>query len=788
MHILTMRVKNFRRLKNVRIDLESDISLFVGANNSGKTSASHMLQLFSSASRDRFSVHDFSMSCWREIDDFGNRVADAKLPTIALDIWFQVEPENFHRVVDLLPSLEWEGNIVGIRVEFGASDPVVTLANFRTAKSRAEANVRVGTNGAPDYYPPPRTLREYLEASNSEKLRREFELRYYVLDRSKFDADFQAGADYEPLPLTTDRGRSGRDILASLIRVDVLHAQRHLSDSAGGSRAEDLSRCMSRFYERNLEQSGADYDAQRALADSEAMLNDHLQRVFGPTLSRLADLGYPGLGNPRLLIRTALNPATILGSNDGARVHYALGAGADANPPTLPDRYNGLGFKNLIYMVVELLGLHAQWLDIEENRPPLHLIFIEEPEAHLHAQLQQVFIRKVFDILELADADRIYYASQIVVSTHSPHVLYERGFRPIRYFRRDLNEGVQSSEVLNLSKFHNQTEDTTRKFLERYLKLTHCDLFFADAAILVEGNVERLLMPQMIAKVAPRLQSAYLTTLEIGGAFGHKFRSLVEFLGLTVLLVTDIDSIRPPTEQSPEVGNTAEEAEEVEPEELEELDTDGACLVSVEGAITSNQTLIQWLPGCRTIADILSANVGQRTQARQSHGQALIRVTYQSSVQVNWRDQQSYVVGRTFEEAFAFQNLIWSQDIARASLGLRVRGARNLTPGEIIERLHNKIKAPRFKKTDFALALLSYDPNEWSLPEYIASGLRWLEEQVTPVIPPAQGNNEAVGASLGATSDSGSETVPGVEANGIAQENANVGVEASDVGESGAGS
>ncbi|MFX5550641.1 ATP-dependent endonuclease, partial [Acinetobacter baumannii] len=87
---------------------------------------------------------------------------------------------------------------------------------------------------------------------------------------------------------------------AGLLTIDVLHAQRHLSDAAGGSRSEDLSRCLSRFYDRNLEKRGEDFEAQRALADSEAMLNDHLGRVFGPTLRRLAVLGYPVLNNPSL--------------------------------------------------------------------------------------------------------------------------------------------------------------------------------------------------------------------------------------------------------------------------------------------------------------------------------------------------------------------------------------------------------------------------------------------------------------------------------------------------------
>ena len=47
MHIHALRIKNFRRLRDVQIDLNSDISIFVGANNSGKGSV---------ALRDRKSV------------------------------------------------------------------------------------------------------------------------------------------------------------------------------------------------------------------------------------------------------------------------------------------------------------------------------------------------------------------------------------------------------------------------------------------------------------------------------------------------------------------------------------------------------------------------------------------------------------------------------------------------------------------------------------------------------------------------------------------------------------
>ena len=49
--------------------------------------------------------------------------------------------------------------------------------------------------------------------------------------------------------------------------------------------------------------------------------------------------------------------------------------------------------------------------------------------------------------------------------------------------------------MLNLSDFTAAEDPDTRDFLLQYMKLTHCDLFFADAAVLVEGNVERLLLP-----------------------------------------------------------------------------------------------------------------------------------------------------------------------------------------------------------------------------------------------------------------------------------------------------
>jgi len=717
MHLSTIKITNFRRLSDVKIDLDRDLSIFVGANNSGKTSVAQAMHIFLTGARDRVSLHDFSASRRSDIEAYARDEGGAMLPSMSIDLWFEVGANDLHRVLDLLPSLQWQGSRVGVRISFQPQNAGETRERFKIQHNNAQEQARAADGVDDDFVAYPRSLSEFLET----EIKREYEFRYYVLDPDRFDDELMAKDDYEPLELVREQGRTGKEIVSSLIRVDYLNAQRHLSDSATGARSEDLSKHLSRYYARNLEKSAEDFNAIRALAQSEVLFNSHLEQVFSETLGQLSKLGYPGFANPKLIIKSALNPATVMSNNDGAHVHYAL----DDDGLTLPDHYNGLGYKNLIYMVVELLDLHAQWVGIEENRQPLHLVFVEEPEAHLHAQLQQVFVNKVLDILAEEDDGVSSFQSQLVLTTHSPHIVYERGFRPVRYFRREQGGSAQCSRVLNLSEFYKQTENPSRDFLERYLKLTHCDLFFADGVILVEGNVERLLMPQMIQKAASSLRSSYLSVLEIGGAFGDRFQSLIEFLGITTLIVTDLDSVFGPV---PEGGEFFDDDDENDNEETKPGET---CRPEVRDAVTSNQMLRRWLPGKDTIADLLSLSADEKTAIPDHHRLASVRVTYPGTVDVVLGEQKAKIAGRTLEEAFAFENLEWTQNAENRELKLRIPNVADLD--QLTDRLHKRIHRPRFKKTDFALALLSKDPNDWIVPSYIAEGLTWLEKEIGTV-------------------------------------------------------
>lgn len=766
MHLHSLSFKNFRRLKDARVEFANDLTIFVGANNSGKTSATHAVDLFLSGSKEKFTVNDFSADCWPAFENFPAEDAAEQafeFPAITLDVWISVDPDNLYRVVDLLPRAAWEGALVGVRIQFDVKDAAQTLASYRKMATEAAKFAQNKAEHGADYKPWPRNMRDYL----ARELKNEYGLRYFILDAASLDPA-NAGQTYTPKEILADAERTGHSVINSLIRVDFLSAQRHLSDGNAQARTEDLSKRLSRFYTRNQRKREDDHNALRALAISENQLTMHFSDVFKDTFKSLRKLGYPGLSNPSLEIRAALRLERLM-SDQQAKVHYLLEEASNgAEALSLPDSYNGLGFKNLIYMGVELLDLHAAWSVTEEGeeekRQPIHLMFIEEPEAHMHAQLQQAFIRKLTELIPPAGADG--YATQFVITTHSPHILYERGFQPIRYFRRSAEIGSkQNSSVFNLSTFYECNKDD-RDFLQRYMKLTHCDLFFADGAILVEGNVERLVLPLMIAHGAEKLNAAYLSILEVGGAFAFRFQKLIEFIGLPTLIVTDLDSVYPPkpkkaADAAPKANEDASaqgDSDAVEDEEEDDdLDDEAAaegdepkpsskCPAGTAGAVTANQTLRQWLPGKILIEDLLAATPESKLQAPHNGSGAHVMVTYQCPVTVTWGTESAELKSRTLEEAFAYENLEWCQKKEHHDLKLRWSKAGTMPLADLASRIHTRVKGQHFKKTNFALGLLASSDATWVVPTYIQQGLDWLKQHVAIVEDEMDDTAEVAGA------------------------------------------
>lgn len=680
MKIERIRIKNFRRLEQVGVEIEDRETIFVGPNNSGKTSATAIFKCF--LGQQKFRIYDFSVGRIVDIDEFGGGGEELKLPAIELDLWFKIDPEGieFGRAFTLVPNLSDAFNRVGVRLRYAASD---------ASKLRDEYRAAFPQNGED---PPAKRLSEFL--SDDTILNRHFETTYASLEET-VDGEKESALEKD----------EGRNLLKNLVRVDFIEAQRGIDDEQG-YRSNRLSSAFAGYYQKNLKQPEVAEEAYRVIDQNNQQLTEHYAKQFDDLMKVIKGLGVPSVNDRDLRIVSTLSPENALKGNtdllyvDAERSHE------------LPELYNGLGFKNLIYMAIQAKHFHSQWVRTPQNRPLCQIIFIEEPEVHLHAQVQQTFISNIWEVIQRSAVveDSGELIPQIVVTTHSSHILDATEFGKVRYFRRCHLKGedtsqikvLNASEVLSLRAFQprivdieNQiaTEPEILDFLKKYLRLTHCDLFFADAAILVEGSVEKLLMPSMIEKVACRLRSSYLTILEIGGAYAHRFDDLLSFLHIPYLIITDLDSVEP-------IGNHP------------------VCRADTANALTSNASLKQLLQ-LNTVAELIALTPEKR---RDAEGKRCI--VFQQDVVVNEDSNSHTMRPRTLEEAFAYQNF-----------GLLRKGEIYIgmtlpeTLEDAYEAIYLHIKSSNFKKTNFAMDILASTAN-WQVPNYITEGLEWLEHRL----------------------------------------------------------
>lgn len=156
---------------------------------------------------------------------------------------------------------------------------------------------------------------------------------------------------------------------------------------------------------------------------------------------------------------------------------------------------NGLGYNNLLFMSA-VLGDMA----IEKGGVYQNLLLVEEPEAHLHPQLQEL----VHDFL--SDANKNDGNIQIIYTSHSPTLASKMDIENINL----LYEYGHKKYCLPFSQT-NLTEEN-KKYLQRYLDVTKSQMFFSRGILFVEGISEAILLPTM-AKALDRPFEKYAVEL-----------------------------------------------------------------------------------------------------------------------------------------------------------------------------------------------------------------------------------------------------------------------------------
>jgi predicted ATP-dependent endonuclease of OLD family len=657
MNIHKIRVKNFRLLVDVELALEAETTVVVGRNNSGKTSLSEVIRRFLLDSNPKFQIEDFSYASY---DSFCQaltaRTAGAEedtvrslIPSIELGILFRYDPDQLELgpLSDFIVDLDPDCN------------EALVVARYELQDGSIEA---------------------LFEGQTAEGLTAETRSSFFRTLRERVPAMFSAKIWAEDPHDRRNRKLMSSSALRSLVSTGFINAQRGLDDRT--TRETDvLAKILEGLFATAMSPTAAEADKliaqalQEAVRDIQQRIDQDFNVKLQGLMPTLETFGYPGLGGTAIATETTLDVQRLLSNN--TKVRYA-----GHNGILLPESYNGLGVRNLIFILLQIVSFYRAYR-AQLHAPGVHLIFIEEPEAHLHPQMQEVFIRQLSKIAQQLNAQEgqaANWPAQFVVSTHSSHVANAAGFETIRYFLPKSFQGVagiRHTEIKDLREGLRQTAESHKRFLHQYLTLTRCDLFFADKAVLVEGTSERILLPLIIRKLeeaepeAPKLSSQYMTTIEVGGAYAHLFFDLLDFLELWTVIITDLDSVI-------EGGGEA-------------------CLVH-QGKATSNACLKAWFAGSESS---LAALLAKPDSQKIKH---LKRIAFQRP------EQEGGPCGRTFEDAFMLANL-------------EKFGIEGTTPAE--KEISASAKADKIKKSTFALDHV-IDVTDWNAPGYILDGLRWL--------------------------------------------------------------
>lgn len=366
----------------------------------------------------------------------------------------------------------------------------------------------------------------------------------------------------------------------------------------------------------------------------------------------------------------------------------------------LNEESQGLGFSNLIYLHMRLEEFYKS---IDNNK--VNVFFIEEPESHMHPQMQNIFIRFL----------KKYYTDkklQGLITTHSNEIARMVGLDSLRVMRQTEKA---KSELFNLSKFRNaikskkvknvdaESEFLLENFFDWFFEIGYSELIFADKVVLYEGDSERLYIRKLLGlSDFSSLYDSYIAFIQVGGAYAHNYLPMLTMLKMKTLIITDLD-----------------------------YDKAAITLEDAKSSISTNATINHcYRLSCPDKGTEYSPTIDELYDFQKKDKTVL----YDGLVYLVFQDENS--TARTLEEAML--NKLLGTDVfkkLKRSEWKSIRKKHKLTftipnnkEGEEDSEysIRKIVEATSNNKTDFMYSVILSGNEEKMLPDYIKEGLLWL--------------------------------------------------------------
>lgn len=521
MKITKIEVTNFRLLKNFSLNLENDLSLVIGKNNTGKTSLLSALEkLINNSDRNKISFDDFNVELREKLTNIisktDNIPNESEYEPLGVELKLFIEYEDHDDLGDisqLIMSLDPDDKNIILGFDYRISHADLSSMQHEYEKNK-------------DKYDCEPIL---FLAENQQK--------YFggVIKKSYLSTDHTIFTN-----LTKEKIS-----LNEVISFRSVSAKRNVTNKENDKTLSGQTATIYKKTEESDQQKEAVELFKKTLRTTDKSLSDIYQTMFSRLLKNVEMFGGLSAAETSIKIASTLQHRELLDGNTTVMYRH--------DTHELPEHFNGLGYMNLISMIFEIDLLMTSFRKAATERPAaLNLLFIEEPEAHTHPQMQYVFIKNIKSLLKEGQKreDGLSINLQTMISTHSSHIVAESDFDDIKYLKR-ANGCVNAKSLKHLKQEYEGDEKAIEpahfRFLKQYLTLNRAELFFADKAILVEGDTERILLPAMMRKLdqensgSTPLLSQNVSIVEVG-AHSQIFEKFINFIGVKALILTDFDT------------------------------------------------------------------------------------------------------------------------------------------------------------------------------------------------------------------------------------------------------
>lgn len=723
MKIKEIKVENFRLLKEFQLELEDDLSLLIGKNNVGKTSLLVVLDKFLNyGETKKFQYNDFNLDFRTELKELieNEKLERKDYKELGIRLRLLIEyndKDDLEYISPILMDLDVANNFLGLGFDYTLSyDMYLNLREaYQTFKNHEEEKEAKSREKEGQYVA--KTLDDFLDSKQS--------LYFFLIRKSihiNINKDTESFEEENYINLKDVTNFNLKDV----VNFQYINAKRNVDNKEVDKTLSTQTSELYKVQETDDKQQEAIEQFQDRLKDTDVVLSSVYDKMFADIIDKVKKFGGMERNETIIKVVSSLQHRELLKGNTTVVYQQA--------DKELPENYNGLGYMNLISMIFDIDLIIKKMQRNKERKPAdINLLFIEEPEAHTHPQMQYVFIKNIKNLLEkgISHKDGISRKLQYIVSSHSAHIVADCDFDDIKYIVHSQKNGIfdkNSVIAKNMKDLQKEYECNAKHkqyfaFLKQYLTLNRSELFFADKAIFIEGDTERILFPAMMKKVDEEsglvenenyLLSQNISIIEVG-AYSHIFEKFIRFIGLRKgLIITDLDCCEPVVKKDKNGRKTTKY-------QKAQYDATNDTLV------TSNAS-IKYFLNTSSIKDILSDvpvklswDDAAKCWKREDHGNIMLAFQY---------GKEGAYQPRSFEDAFFSENkeFITSNTFSSLDPECVEKFQEDNNPYELAQKGVNG-------KSSLAIEILlngntETNPNfgHWNIPTYIKEGLLWLRK------------------------------------------------------------